>query len=95
MSLRIAGAANAEPRVLEVGDQVRGVGKVDGLASGRAVAAQAEAKGLAVPQDFFTSPMPEPIPLLEGCMDLGGMTAMLDTPKKIIRKGSANEGHTR
>ena len=43
----------------------------------RAVAAQAEAKGLAVPQDFFTAPMPEPIPLLEGCMDLGGMTAQV------------------
>ena len=41
----------------------------------RAVAAQAGAKGLFVPSDWLSAPMPQPQPLEEGAIDLGGLTA--------------------
>jgi len=43
----------------------------------RAVAAQAKAKGISVPSDYLSAPMPQPQPLEEGGIDLGGMTAQV------------------
>lgn len=41
----------------------------------RSVAAQAEAKGIPLPEDFLTAPIPAPLPLKEGDIPLGGLTA--------------------
>lgn len=48
-----------------------------GKAQRRAVAKQAESKGLPVPADFLHAPMPEPKPLQEERLSLGGMTAQV------------------
>ena len=43
----------------------------------RAVAQQAAAKGLFVPEDFISRPLPPPAPLEAGEIDLGGLTAQV------------------
>ncbi|MBR2942977.1 MAG: MBL fold metallo-hydrolase [Clostridia bacterium] len=43
----------------------------------RSVAAQAAAKGLFVPEDYLSAPMPVPSPIEEGEIDLGGMKAQV------------------
>ena len=41
----------------------------------RRVATQARSKGVSVPEDFLTAPIPMPEALTEGDIDLGGLTA--------------------
>ena len=42
-----------------------------------AVAEQAAGKGLAVPGDYLSAPITQPLPLAEGDINLGGMTAQV------------------
>lgn len=48
-----------------------------GEATRRRVLEGAQAKGLAVPEDFLTADIPLPQPLTEGTIDLGGLTARI------------------
>ena len=41
------------------------------------VASQAQSKSIALPEGFLTAPIPMPLPLEEGDMDLGGLTARI------------------
>ncbi len=48
-----------------------------GIETRQRVLAQAQAKGLDVPEDFLTAQIPMPLPLHEQTVDLGGMTVQI------------------